>query len=263
MPNFTKYLLQVMDNNQQFSNYTVLESRQIPAGAISKKFMAGVFLWMFIALGISAVFAWMFAANADLQSSLYMLTNKGPRLTGLGMLISFAPLIFVFTMSIGFNRFSATVLTVLLAAFAAVMGMSLSTLVITYTSASLLGCFASASVMFCVMALMGYTTDKDLTSFGSLLTMGLVGIIIASMINMFLHSEALYYIVSYVGIAVFLGLTAYDVQKLKRIGAGIEFEGVSAGDTQKLTVMGALTLYLDFINLFILLLRVFGRRSND
>lgn len=251
-------------NNQPFSDYTVLESKQIPAGAISKKFMAGVFFWMFIALGVSTLFSMMFGLNESLVSMLYTVANNGAvRLSGLGLLITFAPLIFVLAMSIGFSRFSPGVLSVLLLVFAAVMGMSLSTIFIVYTSGSLLTCFASAAVMFGVMALMGYTTEKDLTSFGSLLMMGLVGIIIASMINMFLHSETMYYVISYVGVAVFLGLTAYDVQKLKRIGAGIEYQGVSAGETQKLTIMGALSLYLDFINLFIYMLRIFGNRRNN
>ena len=248
-------------NQQQFSNYTVLESKQIPAGAISKKFMASVFLWMFVALGISTVFSVLFATNIDLQQQLFTTTIKGVSLTGLGLIVSFAPLAFVLIMSFAFNRLSATALTGLLIAFAAVMGMSLSTIVITYTSSSLVGCFASSSVMFGVMALMGYTTDKDLTAFGSLMTMGLVGIIVASMINMFMHSEAMYYVISIVGVAVFLGLTAYDVQKLKRIGAGIEFNGTAAGDTRKLAIMGALSLYLDFINLFIMMLNLFGKKK--
>lgn len=249
--------------NGQFSDYTVLESKQIPAGAISKKFMAGVFTWMFVALGVSTLFSFLFATNASLMNILVVETTKGLRLTGTGMLASFAPLIFLITMTFGLNRMSPAVLTGLLVAFAAVMGVSLSTLAVVYTTSSLFICFASAAGMFAVMALMGYTTDKDLTSFGSLLTMGLVGIIIASMINIFLQSSALYYIISYVGIAVFLGLTAYDVQKLKRIGAGIEYQGVSAADTKKLTIMGALNLYLDFINLFIYMLRIFGDRRNN
>lgn len=112
------------------------------------------------------------------------------------------------------------------------------------------------------MAVMGYTTDKDLTSFGRILTMGLIGIVIASIINMFLGSDRMGYIISIVGVAVFTGLTAYDVQKLKRIGEGVEFEGTSASDTKKLAIMGALNLYLDFINLFLMLLRLFGGRRD-
>ncbi len=109
---------------------------------------------------------------------------------------------------------------------------------------------------------MGYTTEKDLTSFGSMLTMGLVGMLVAMMVNWFLHSQMLDYIISLVGVAVFTGLTAYDVQKLKRVGAGLEYEGTSANDTKKLMLMGGLTLYLDFINLFLMLLRLFGGKRD-
>ena len=112
------------------------------------------------------------------------------------------------------------------------------------------------------MAVMGYTTDRDLTSFGRIMFMGLIGIVVASLINMFLHSSGMNYIISIIGVAVFTGLTAYDTQKLKRIGAGIEYEGTSANDSKKLALMGALNLYLDFINLFLMLLRLFGNKRN-
>ncbi|MBC7554746.1 MAG: Bax inhibitor-1/YccA family protein [Taibaiella sp.] len=248
-------------NQQQFSQYRVLQGNQIPAGAISKRFMSGVFLWMFMALGVSALFAFLFAANADLSTYVYTITEKGPSLTGIGTLIALSPLAFVLVMSLGFNKLSANALSIIFIVYAAVMGISLSTLAITYTSGSLLACFASASAMFGVMAVMGYTTDKDLTSFGSLMMMGLVGIIISMMINFFLRSEAFGYLISLFGVAVFLGLTAYDVQKLKRIGAGVEFDGVGALETKKLSVIGALSLYLDFVNLFLFLLRIFGKRK--
>jgi FtsH-binding integral membrane protein len=117
--------------------------------------------------------------------------------------------------------------------------------------------------MFGIMAVLGYTTDKDLTGFGRLMMMGLMGILIAMLINWFLGSERLDYIISIIGVMVFTGLTAYDVQKLKRIGEGIEYEGVDAANTKKMSVLGALTLYLDFINLFLFLLRLFGGRRND
>lgn len=254
-----------MDNNNQhqFSNYTVLDSHQVSANSISKKFMASVFLWMFFALGVSTLMAVLFAVNPDFGEYLYNVTEKGRSLTGLGLVISLAPLAFVLIMSYGFARLSSQVLTVLFVLFAAVMGMSLSTIILTYTAGSLIGCFAAASAMFGIMAIMGYTTDKDLTGFGSILTMGLIGIVVASMINMFLGSAMLDYLVSMVGVAVFTGLTAYDVQKLKRIGAGVEFQGtVAAADVRKLALMGALSLYLDFINLFLMLLRLFGNRRD-
>ena len=249
--------------NNQFSNYTVLDSKPIPSGAISKKFMSGVFMWMFVALGVSALVSYYFASDAGLQSLLSTQTTKGPQLTGLGIVVLLLPLAFTFIIQLGINRMAPAVLTTLLVLFSVAMGMSLSTVMLTYTSSSLLTCFLSSSVMFGVMALMGYTTDKDLTSFGSILSSALVGLVIASIINWALHSPVLYYLISYAGIAIFLGLTAYDVQKLKRIGAGIEYQGVAAGDVQKLTILGALELYLDFINLFLFMLRIFGNKRND
>jgi len=257
-----------MDNyNQQqpFSNYTVLDSQQMPAGAISKKFMATVFGWMFLALGISTILAILFATNADLAGSLYTTAENGRRgFTGLGMIVAFAPLGFVLAMGLGFARLSAPVLTILFVVFAALMGMGLSSVIITYTAGSLIGCFSASAAMFGIMAIMGYTTDKDLTSFGSILTMGLIGLVVAMMVNMFMHSEMMGYLISIIGVAIFTGLTAYDVQKLKRIGAGIEFQGqgVAASDTKKLALMGALNLYLDFVNLFLFMLRLFGSRKS-
>jgi len=251
-------------NQQQFNSYTVVDSHQTgEAGTVTKKFMANVFAWMFLALGISAVCALMFSMNDALRAQLYTETVRGVSLTGTGMLVAIAPLAFVLIMSFGFNRLSVGALTGVFLCYAAVMGMSLSVILLAYTSGSVIGCFTASSAMFGVMAVLGYTTDKDLTSFGSILMMGLIGIIIASMINWFLQSDGLYYLISILGVAIFTGLTAYDVQKLKRIGAGIEYQGmgVAVSDTRKIALMGALSLYLDFINLFLMMLRLFGRRK--
>jgi uncharacterized protein len=109
---------------------------------------------------------------------------------------------------------------------------------------------------------LGYTTNKDLTGFGRIMMMGLIGIVIASLINFFMKSDGMNYIISIIGVMVFTGLTAYDVQKLKRIGAGIEYEGVGAAQVKKLSIIGALNLYLDFINIFLFLLRLFGGKRN-
>ena len=114
--------------------------------------------------------------------------------------------------------------------------------------------------MFGIMAVMGYTTNKDLTSFGRIMIMGLIGIIVASLINLFLRSGTMDYIISFIGVMVFTGLTAYDVQKLKHIGEGTAYEGAPAVEIKKRSIMGALTLYLDFINLFLFLLRLFGSK---
>lgn len=253
-----------MSTNQEFSRYTVIDSQPVTeTGQVARKFMANVFMWMFVALGVSTLMAVLFAFVPAYSSLLYnSLPDGGIGMSGLGILVSFAPLIFVLVMSFAFSRLSAPALTLCLMLFAAFMGMSLSTLLMVYTSSSVIGCFGAAACMFGIMAFLGYTTSQDLTSFGRLLMMALIGIVIASLINMFLGSPAMSYLISIVGVAVFTGLTAYDVQKLKRIGAGLEFEGTSAGDTSKLAIMGALSLYLDFINLFIMLIRLFGDRRD-
>ena len=225
----------------------------------AKTFMANVFLLMFIALGISALFAWLFSNNIELLT--YLVTATGG-LTLLGKITMFAPLVFVLLMSFGYRKFSASVLLFLFIAYAIINGISFSFILLAYTPGSVLGCFLSASAMFGIMAFMGYTTQQDLTKFGGILIMGLIGTFVALIINYFLQSSQLDYIISIVGVMVFTGLTAYDVQKLKRIGEGLEYDNVSVADTKKVSVLGALNLYLDFINIFLFLLRMFGGRRN-
>jgi FtsH-binding integral membrane protein len=150
-------------------------------------------------------------------------------------------------------------MAILFIAFSILMGMSLSFILLVYTAGSVYKTFAITAAMFGVMAVLGYTTKTDLTRFGSLMMMGLFGIIIAMVINMFLHSGTMDYIISIIGVLVFTGLTAYDVQKLKKMSqSGMEEMG--DGNVRKLSIMGALTLYLDFINLFLFLLRFLGNR---
>jgi FtsH-binding integral membrane protein len=165
-------------------------------------------------------------------------------------------------MSFGYRRLSASALMALFIAYAIINGISFSFILLAFTPGSVLGCFLSASAMFGVMAVMGYTTNQDLTKFGRILMMGVIGILIAMVINFFMHSSGLDYLISIIGVMVFVGLTAYDVQKLKRIGEGLEYDDISAADTKKMSVLGALTLYLDFINIFLFLLRLFGDRRN-
>ncbi len=249
--------MEFQDRNQ-FAQYTVLESN--PAKPIAKTFMANVFLWMFAALGISAFFAYLFATSPQLMQ--YLINATGSGLSIFGWVVMLSPIAFVLLLSGGINRFSYPVLISLFILFAALMGMSLSFVLLVYTAGSIVGCFAAASVMFGVMAVMGYTTNKDLTGFGRIMMMGLIGIIVASIINWFLKSSQLEYIVSIIGVMVFTGLTAYDVQRLKRIGEGMEYEGVPAENVRKTSILGAMTLYLDFINLFLMLLRLFGGRRD-
>lgn len=248
--------MEITNNNQNFKPITYTPTGEETR---TRSFLANVFLLMFIALGVSALFAWQFSINTTLLA--YLVAPTGG-FTGLGMITMFAPLGFVLIMSFGFRRLSAPALMALFIAYAIINGISFSFILLAYTASSVTGCFLSASAMFGVMAFMGYTTHQDLTKFGRILIMGLVGILIAMVINFFLHSSQMDYIISIIGVMVFVGLTAYDVQKLKRIGEGLEYSDVSAADTKKMSVLGALTLYLDFINIFLFLLRLFGSRRN-
>lgn len=229
---------------------------QIETKDLAKNFVANVFAWMGIALAITAFTAYYFASNENLIFSL--INAETGSFTMLGWIVMLSPLGFVLAMGMGFQRFSAGTLTLLFGAYSILMGASLSFILLMYTSASVFKTFAVTAGMFGVMSFVGYTTKTDLTKFGSLMFMGLIGIIIASLVNMFLRSGTMDYIISFIGVLVFTGLTAYDVQKLKRIGAGVQF---GAESTKKLVIMGALSLYLDFINLFLFLLRFLGDRK--
>lgn len=246
-------------NRETYMNAEVISSHT-GSKSIAKSFMANVFMWMFAALALSAAFAYMFAANTQWLS--YLINAEAGKLNMLGWVVMLAPIGFVMLMSFGFARLSAPAITGLFLLYAAINGISFSFILMAYTTSSIIGCFLSAAAMFGIMAVMGYTTDKDLTGFGRILTMGLIGVLVAMLINMFMKSDAMGYIISIIGVMVFTGLTAYDVQKLKRIGAGVEFEGTQAAGVRKLAVMGALSLYLDFINIFLFLLRLFGGRRD-
>jgi FtsH-binding integral membrane protein len=221
--------------------------------------MASVFSWMSAALVITSVVAYYFGYDENLMSMLRTVDITGHyHNTGLGLVVMFSPLILIFAMGMGMRRMSYPILLGLFLLFAALMGASLSYIFLAYTSGSILSVFISSAGMFGVMALVGYTTKTDLTKFGSIMTMAFIGIFIASLVNMFLRSGQLDYIISFIGVLVFIGLTAYDVQKLKRIGAGVEY---GTEETKKLVIWGALDLYMDFINLFLFLLRLFGDRK--
>jgi FtsH-binding integral membrane protein len=235
-------------------NYTYQNVIQIDDKDSSRKFIASVFAWMFVALGVSAFCAYIFGSTPALYQTLFDPTT-GP--TGLAYVVMFAPLAFVLLIRFGLNRISYPVLALLFVAYAAITGISLCFILLVFTASSVLGVFLTSSLVFGIMAVAGYTTHTDLTKFGSILIMFLIGIVIASLVNLFIHSSGLDMLISYIGVAVFVGLTAYDVQKLKRIGAGLEYGEASY---KKMALMGGLTLYLDFINLFLMLLRIFGRR---
>ena len=226
-----------------------------PTGTLAKSFMANVFLWMTVAMFVTAATAFWFASDISLITSLVNVETGG--MTGLGWIVTLAPLGFVLLMSLGYQKLSPAILTLLFLGFSILMGMSLSFVLLVYTAASVYKTFAITAGMFGIMAVTGYTTKTDLTKFGSIMMMGLIGIILAMVVNIFLKSSALEFIISIVGVLVFTGLTAWDVQKLKRIGTA----DMDQVNTRKMSIMGALTLYLDFINLFLFLLRFLGDRK--
>lgn len=244
-----------MENNNWSFN-SIQQQSTVDTSSVSKTFIASVFSWMGVALAISAVTAYVF--GTDMSYLSYLINEATGKLNGLGYFVMFAPIGFVLLMSFGFQRLSSTALTALFLIYAVIMGMSLSFIFLAYTTASVYVIFSVSAAMFGLMALVGYTTKTDLTKMGSLLMMALFGIIIAAVVNMFLRSDTMSYVISFISVIVFTGLTAYDVQKLKEIGVTSE---AGSESTAKMSIMGALTLYLDFINLFLALLRLFGSRK--
>jgi hypothetical protein len=224
---------------------------------VAKSFMTQVFGWMTLAMSVTAITAYWFASSPSMMTTLFNFQTGG--MTGLGWIVTLAPIGFVLLMSFGFQKLSPAVLTLLFITFSVLMGMSLSFILLVYTAASVFKTFAVTALMFGVMAVTGYTTKTDLTKFGSIMMMGMVGLLIAMVVNFFLHSSTMDYIISIIGVLVFTGLTAYDVQRLKNLGSSASSYG--AEGLRKLSILGALTLYLDFINLFIFLLRFLGDRK--
>ncbi len=243
-----------MENNTFQQNSTFIGTGEVSS---VRTFLANVFSYMTMALVISGVMAWWF--GNDMTKLQYLINFETGSNTILGWVVMLAPLGLVLVMSGLVNRMSATVMLAVFLLFSCVMGISLSYIFLIYTMGSIANVFFITAAVFGTMAVAGYTTKTDLTKLGSILMIGLIGIVIASLVNMFLKSDTMSYIVSIIGVVVFTGLTAYDVQKLKRMG-----EQVATGTetAQKMALMGALTLYLDFINLFLMLLRLFGGRRD-
>ena len=201
-------------------------------------YMAQVYGWMTVGLLLTAFVAWYAANSAAVMELLF--TNR------------------VFLISAMIQKLSAGVTTMLFMLYSALTGLTLSSIFIVYTAASIASTFVVTAGMFGAMSLYGYTTKRDLSGFGNMLFMALIGIVLASLVNFWLKSEALMWAVTYIGVIVFVGLTAYDTQKLKNMGEQIDTRDTS--NLRKYSILGALTLYLDFINLFLMLLRIFGNR---
>ena len=216
-----------------------------------RSYMLSVYNYMTSGILLTGIVALGFAA-----SGLAAQVFGGPGL--LKYVFMLAPLGFVFGMSFGQARMSQGTLQAMFWGFAVAMGLSLSTIFLQYTGTSIAGAFFATAAGFAGLSLWGYTTKKDLSAFGTFLIMGLVGLIVASLVNLFLQSGPLSLVISMIGVLLFAGLTAYDTQKVKSMYAqvaGTEYEG-------RTVVMSALTLYLDFINMFLFILRLFGSSRN-
>lgn len=211
-------------------------------------FLAKVFNWMAAGLGLTGLVAF-FAVASGLT---YSIVNSP-----LFMVLILAELGMVFFLSARIEKIQASTAAGLFIGYSALNGLTLSSIFLAYTSTSIAATFFITAGMFGAMAVFGLVTKRDLSGMGSFMFMGLIGIIIASIVNIFLQSSAMYWVISFLGVVIFTGLTAYDVQKIKEMGeSGILSQGESA--IKKGAIMGALTLYLDFINLFLMLLRFFG-----
>ena len=228
--------------------YRMIEEKE---GLVSLAFpalMRKVYVWMTLALVITGFTAFGIAENPGLVYTI--VTN---RLLFWGLIIGEFALVMAIYGAIG--KLSATAATLLFVLYSIVNGATLSVIFLAYTMTSIASVFFITAGTFAVMAFIGYTTKTDLTSFGKMLMMGLIGIILATVVNIFIGSSMLNMMVSYVGVVVFVGLTAYDSQKIKNLLYQVDNMSEEA---QKLALLGSLTLYLDFINLFLKLLRIFG-----
>jgi len=217
---------------------------------ILNAFMRGVYQWMAIGLGLTGIIAYYTASSPKLLSIIF-----GNPMVMWGLIIAEFGL--VIGISAGISKLSAGMATGLFLLYSALNGLTLSAIFLVYTASSIASTFLVCAGMFGAMSIYGLATKKDLTSWGSFLFMGLIGIVIASLVNIFLKSSGLSFVISGIGVLVFVGLTAYDTQKLKEMGLSAPYEDRVA--IQRGTILGALTLYLDFINLFLMLLRFMGQ----
>ena len=218
-------------------------------------FVRSVYNWMAIGLGITGVVAYGVANSPDVREIVF-----GAPLVFFGLII--AQLVMVFMISARIQRMQASTATMLFIVYSALNGATLSSIFLAYTQSAITSTFFVCAATFTACSVYGWTTRRDLTTMGGFLTMGLIGIVIASVVNMFVQSGAVSTIVSYIGVLVFVRLTAYDTQDIKNMALSQPDE-LDAGAVRKGAILGALKLYLDFINLFLMLLRIFGGSRNE
>ena len=231
-----------------------------------RAYMLRVYNWMSSGLVLTGIVAFAIATYPPLHALFYRQVTTpfgtATQPTGLAIVSIFAPLAFILVLSMGVNRLSKSAVQTLFWVFCAAMGASLTNIFMVYTGDSIVRVFFITAATFAGMSIYGYTTKADLSRFGSFLFMGLIGIILAGLVNMFMHSSALQFAISIIGVLVFTGLTAYDTQRIKATYVQYAYaEGPDAA--AKRSVYDALSLYLNFINLFMLLLQLLGNRNSN
>jgi len=232
------------------NRYDVSLSRERDAELLAS-FMRGVYGWMCGGLAITALTAWFVASSPAITAAI-----AGNR--ALFWILAIAQIGIVITLSARVDKIASTTASLLFVAYAALTGVTLSFVLLVFTGESVFSTFVVTAGMFGALAFYGTVTQRQLTGLGQFLFMGLVGVILASLVGMFWQSSALQFTISFIGVIVFAGLTLYDAQRLKGMALA-----TNAGPTSSSTIVGALALYLDFINLFLFLLRFLGNRRND
>ena len=236
-----------MRNEIEFQNQ-VIQS----VNTAYRTLMGKVYLWMTLALAVTGLTSLYVASSPGLVQSIF--ASRGTF-----WLLVIAELALVFILSARIMKMSFSTAGIMFALYSVLNGVTMSFIFIAYTSTSIATAFFVTAGMFAAMSFIGFVTKKDLSSFGSFFTMALIGLIIASVVNIFLNSSVMYWIITYVGVLLFVGLTAYDTQKIKQML--IEYGDEVNDSTQKLAPIGSLSLYLDFINLFLYILRLFGNNK--
>ena len=242
--------------DKDFFDPAVLDHRAATRSAseIQSSFINRVFGWMTAGLALTGVIAYYTAAY--LASHLDALRKFGKAI----WIVMIVEIVLVIGLSSAVNRISAALATLGFLLYAALNGVTLSIIFLAYTNQSLAATFFVTSGTFGALGLYGWLTKRDLTTIGSLCFMGLFGLIIASLVNLFFHNDTASLVISWIGVLIFVGLTAYDTQKIKQLAIAVGDGETDEETGKKFAVVGALTLYLDFINLFLYLLRIFGRR---
>ena len=233
-----------------------LENQSSLSADLARDFFRNVYTYMFGALGISGILAYTVGTNTDYFTTLFISAEGG--ISPIFWVIAFAPVGIGLLIQWGYNRLSIGVLLALFILYSGLMGLSLSTIFLVYNIASIASTFFVAAGAFAGMAILGYTTKTDLTKFGSLLYMVFIGMFIAGIVNIFMKSDGMGFIIACLGVFVFTGLTAYSMQQLKSVATNTD---LTEEERNKLSLIGGLQLYILFINLFLSLLRLLGNRN--